>query len=360
MPHHSLLGALNILTMSVPQLHVASSQNISHSSRSCIFGFPGRRLCTSRERSFPGRWFSAEGRCISHPSPAVGVVDLRRRVVHGRNGVFCDHCFFIFMSFSVQECHSSGLSGHGLNAHVTRKTMRTTRLNDAFHTLRVVPAVSCDRGAERPLCNGTAPEKAPRRTDKSPRKAPDELHKGSRSAAGRAAEKSPQGRGLLFTSLSPLSTPSLHTTTSVAILQCQHTHCQPCRDASGRAMEFERTDSGAARRRRERRLRAWAKHERLTVAMAPRRPTGTEDGQCKWKRGAPEGAEPSPTGGRRHLCRRVGQWAFPFPLEKHDKRVPLSTAKRGSRPRRLPRAVSCTRQSPRRSSLTPSESPPLC
>ena len=36
--------------------------------------------------------------------------------------------------------------------------------------------------------------------------------------------------------------------------------------SSGRAMECERV--GAAKRRRERRLRSWAKHERMTVAMA--------------------------------------------------------------------------------------------
>ena len=56
--------------------------------------------------------------------------------------------------------------------------------------------------------------------------------------------------------------------------------------------------------------------------------------------------------GQRLLSRRSGQWAalqfrrrdFPFSPENHDKGVPLSTAKRGSPPRRLPRAVSCTSQ----------------
>ena len=43
--------------------------------------------------------------------------------------------------------------------------------------------------------------------------------------------------------------------------------------------------TGSAKRRRERRLRQWLRHERMTVAMAlaemsaPRRPTGTEHGQ---------------------------------------------------------------------------------
>ena len=37
-------------------------------------------------------------------------------------------------------------------------------------------------------------------------------------------------------------------------------------DSGGCAMEYERV--GAAKRSRERRLRSWAKHERMSVAMA--------------------------------------------------------------------------------------------
>ena len=40
--------------------------------------------------------------------------------------------------------------------------------------------------------------------------------------------------------------------------------CRPFVNLSGRAMEYER--AGAAKRRRERRLRSWWRHERMTVA----------------------------------------------------------------------------------------------
>ena len=42
--------------------------------------------------------------------------------------------------------------------------------------------------------------------------------------------------------------------------------CRPHENLSCRAMECERV--GAAKRRKERRLRSWAKHQRMTVAMA--------------------------------------------------------------------------------------------
>ena len=41
---------------------------------------------------------------------------------------------FLFLIFS-QVCDSSGLSGHGLNPHITKMTMRVTRMNDSIRTL---------------------------------------------------------------------------------------------------------------------------------------------------------------------------------------------------------------------------------
>ena len=90
------------------------------------------------------------------------------------------------------------------------------------------------------------PPEGPIRAKKGTRRAPQGLQKrrgkGGRKVASR--QRPPLHLPLpSFTSLPP------HTTaTSVAILQGQHTHCQPCRDSSGRAMDYERTGSGAARR----------------------------------------------------------------------------------------------------------------
>ena len=65
-------------------------------------------------------------------------------------------------------------------------------------------------------------------------------------------------------------------------------------------MEYERV--GAAKRRRERRLRSWAKHERMRKpppqspkggGRRARRPTGTEDCQSHWCAARrPDGPEP--------------------------------------------------------------------
>ena len=109
------------------------------------------------------------------------------------------------------------------------------------------------------LCHRTAPEKVPERTDKRPWKG---RGTGTRRVSSRQRHPLP---------LPPSSSPPSHHAPpppSWPLWSKANTHCQPCRDSSGRAFEYECAGSGTAWRRRERRLRAWAEHERLTVAMA--------------------------------------------------------------------------------------------
>ena len=64
-----------------------------------------------------------------------GIFLLRRRDVCGRNGGRSNKSIFILGFFFSQVCDSSGLSGHGLNPHITKMTMRITRMNDSIRTL---------------------------------------------------------------------------------------------------------------------------------------------------------------------------------------------------------------------------------
>ena len=108
----------------------------------------------------------------------------------------------------------------------------------------------------------TAPQKAPERIDKSTTRVPGGPWEG-RPKGRLNAKASSSLRTLFFTSFLPHH----HHHFRSHFWSRSNTHCQLCRDFNGHAMEYER-GSGAAWPRREERLRAWAKHERLTVATA--------------------------------------------------------------------------------------------
>ena len=42
---------------------------------------------------------------------------------------------FSIVDFFAQVCDSSGSNGHGQNPHITKMTMRITRMNDSISTL---------------------------------------------------------------------------------------------------------------------------------------------------------------------------------------------------------------------------------
>ena len=111
-------------------------------------------------------------------------------------------------------------------------------------------------------CARTGP--SPKGPIRAPRMTQDEHQKGSRRALGRAPRR-------VSFKADAFSLPAFHTPPPPLpwpFWVKANMDCQPCRDSSGRAVEYERAGSGAAWRRSERRLRAWAKQDRLTVAMA--------------------------------------------------------------------------------------------
>ena len=123
----------------------------------------------------------------------------------------------------------------------------------------IIPAVSRGRGAERGPLPQDCARQAPERTDKS-----------SQKGTGRAPEGFQKGRGkglhLPPSSSLPFLPPSTH----------HHLRSQfgtrPTRTVSFVETPVVvpwSTNGSALWRRRERRLRAWEEHERLTVVMAP-------------------------------------------------------------------------------------------
>ena len=91
---------------------------------------------------FPFSMKNTASRCsrITFPAQKIAEHDFVFRInfsggVMCAEGIVCGATSQFSLCFFPQACDSSGLSGHGLNPHMTKLTMSTTRWNDAIHTL---------------------------------------------------------------------------------------------------------------------------------------------------------------------------------------------------------------------------------